>query len=77
MASEYKSKSAKVRRSMRVTLPVSVAYDLEKFQRALANVAAMVGGAGCAGDVGRTFLHAREFVVDPASLEAREATGER
>jgi len=57
---------------VRLTLPISVAYDLEKFERALANaehiIARSRGGRGTG-----THLPAREFVVDPASLQVREA----
>jgi hypothetical protein len=77
MATAHKGEAAKVSGPIRVTLPISVAYDLDKFQRALANVAAMVGCTGCTSGVEVTFLHAREFVVDPASLQVREAVGER
>jgi len=59
---------------VRVTLPISVAYDLEKFQRALANVARLVG---CTSGVDVSCLHAREFIVDPASLQVRDASGDR
>jgi hypothetical protein len=58
---------------MRVTLPVSVACDLDKFQRALANVAAIVRTMHLAGGLPRP----REFVIDPASLEAKEAAAEQ
>ena len=67
---------AKVSGPIRVTLPISVAYDLEKFQKALANIAQLVGCTGCTSGVDVTFLTAREFVVDPASLQAREAVTE-
>ena len=77
MATAHKGEAAKVSGPIRVTLPISVAYDLDKFQRALANVAAIVGCTGCTSGVEVTFLHAREFVVDPASLQVREAVGER
>jgi hypothetical protein len=76
MATAHKGEAAKVSGPIRVTLPISVAYDLDKFQRALANVATMVGCTGCTSGVD-VFLHAREFVVDPASLQVREAVGER
>jgi hypothetical protein len=58
---------------VRVTLPISVAYDLEKFQRALANLANLVGRSP-GGDV--TFLSAREFVVDPTSLQVKDGVAE-
>jgi hypothetical protein len=65
---------ARLSRPIRVTLPISVAYDLEKFQKALANVARVVG---CSSGVDVTCPHAREFIVDPASLQVREAAGDR
>ncbi|HMK21814.1 MAG TPA: hypothetical protein VK466_05735 [Terriglobales bacterium] len=56
-----------------VTLPVSVACDLAKFQRALANVAhCMRDSAQLSAALG-TFLRPREFIVDAASLQVREA----
>jgi hypothetical protein len=67
---------AKVAGPIRVTLPISVAYDLEQFQKALANIAQLVGCTGCTSGVDVTFLTAREFVVDPASLQVREAVTE-
>ncbi|MGC2197275.1 MAG: hypothetical protein WA628_21550 [Terriglobales bacterium] len=68
--------AAKPSRRIRLTLPISVAYDLDKFQQALANVAQMVGRTGCTPGVDVSVLHAREFIVDPASLQVREAAGE-
>jgi hypothetical protein len=58
---------------IRVTLPVSVACDLEKFQTALANVAAIVRAINLAGGTGTVLPRTREFVIDPASLEVKEA----
>ena len=58
---------------IRVTLPVSVASDLEKLERALANASRVVeerdGHSGWHGG----FMQVREFVIDPASLEVTEA----
>jgi hypothetical protein len=70
------ARGAKISGPVRVTLPISVAYDLEKFQRALANIAQLVGCTGCTSGVDVTFQTAREFVVDPASLQVREAVAE-
>jgi hypothetical protein len=61
----------------RVTLPVSVACDLVKFQKALANVAAMVGSERRSAAIGVALQRTREFVIDPTSLQVREAVGER
>ena len=72
MASDAKLGSFDTLHPMRITLPISVACDLEKFQRAIANVAELVGRDGWAPAVGPTVLQGREFLVDPASLQARE-----
>jgi len=61
------------RRPIRVTLPISVAFDLEKFERALANVSQLVERRNSPSEFHGDLLQAREFVVDPASLEVREA----
>ena len=58
---------------IRVTLPISVAFDLEKFERALANVSQMMESRDRQPEFHGNFLQAREFVVDPASLEVRES----
>ncbi len=46
---------AKISGAIRVTLPISVACDLDKFQRALANIAQLVGCAGRTPGVGGYF----------------------
>jgi hypothetical protein len=58
--------------SVRVTLPVSVACDLDRFEIALANVAVLVGSSHslCTS---QSRSRTREFVVDRASLEVKEA----
>lgn len=61
---------------IRVTLPVSVACDLDKFQRALANVAVVLGSVQHAPGIGVTLRRMREFVIDPASLQVTEARAE-
>jgi hypothetical protein len=61
---------------IRVTLPVSVACDLDKFQRALANVAVVLGSVQHAPGIGIAFTRTREFVIDPASLQVTEARAE-
>jgi hypothetical protein len=67
-----KSKTGMTAR-VRVTLPISVACDLAKFQRALTNVAhCMHRGGRLPGGLG-TFLRPREFIVDAVSLQVREA----
>ena len=61
---------------IRVTLPISVACDLEKFQQALANVAAMLGSVPRCTSTRISFSRTREFVIDPASLQVQEAVAE-
>ena len=62
--------------SIRLTLPVSVAYDLDRFQKALANVAAQLAATSSSSGAPAASIAAREFVVDPASLQVKEAVAE-
>jgi hypothetical protein len=73
---EQLARGARIAAPVRVTIPISVAYDLEKFQRALANLATQVGHARRCSGVEVTLLTAREFVVDPTSLQVKEAVTE-
>lgn len=63
--------------SIRLTLPISVARDLEKFQQALANVAVIVGAVHLAGGDKSLRSRTREFVIDAASLKVKEAVAEQ
>jgi hypothetical protein len=58
--------------ALRITLPVSVAYDLEKFQKALANIARAGGHPGCTSGTDLTFQLVREWSINPGSLEPEE-----
>lgn len=58
---------------IRVTLPVSVASDLEKLERALANASRVVDERDRHSGWHGGFMQVREFVIDPASLEVTEA----
>ncbi len=58
---------------IRLKLPISVAFDLEKFERALANVSQLVERGNRRSEFHGESLPAREFVVDPASLDVTEA----
>jgi hypothetical protein len=58
---------------IRLTLPVSVASDLEKLERALANAAHAVEERNRHSGWHGGFMQMRNFVIDPASLEVKEA----
>ena len=62
---------------IRITFPISVAFDLEKFERALANVSRMVERRNRQSEFHGELMQGCEFVVDPASLEVREAAYRR
>lgn len=67
------SKSGGQSSRVRISLPISVAWDLEKFQRALANVSDHMRAAGqTLSKVGK-FSRGREFTVDPCTLQVSEA----
>ena len=54
---------------IRVSIPASVAYDLDKLTRVLANLARAGGHTGCTSGRDLLFEEIREFVVNPATLE--------
>jgi hypothetical protein len=58
---------------VRLTLPISVAYDLGKFEQALANLAHAIDRTRFSG---RDHSYAREFIIDAASLQVRETVAE-
>ena len=57
---------------IRVTLPISVARDAEKFQRALANVTHRIHESGQRLPRTGMYLRAREFIVDACTLQVSE-----
>lgn len=57
---------------IRVTLPISVACDLEKFQRAMANVTHRMHESGQRSLRAGMYLRAREFIVDACTLQVSE-----
>jgi hypothetical protein len=58
---------------IRLTLPISVAADLEKLERALANAAHAVEQGNVYSEWHGGFVQMRNFVIDPASLDVKEA----
>ena len=58
---------------IRLTLPISVASDLEKLERALANASLVVEERDRHSGWQDGFMQVREFVIDAASLEVKEA----
>ena len=49
---------------VRITVPVSVAYNLEKFQKSLANIAERLGCLACFSGADCTFQLERDFLLD-------------
>jgi hypothetical protein len=62
------------KRPVRLTLPISVAYDLGKFEQALANLAHAIDRTHFSGR--ECSLYTREFIIDAASLQVRETVAE-
>lgn len=60
---------------MRVSLPASVAYDLDKLTKVLANIAKAGGHTGCTSGRDLLFEHINEFVINPATLEPQSVAG--
>jgi len=60
---------------VRITVPASVAYDLDKFQTAVANLAERLGCKPCLSGAACIFSLETEFVINPANLELEEVGG--
>lgn len=60
---------------IRVSLPASVAYDLDKLTRVLANIAKAGGHTGCTSGRDLLFEQISEFVINPATLEPQAFGG--
>ncbi len=56
-------------RTIRIHIPASVGYDLKKMQKITASVLGRLGCEGCHSGWDIRFLHERDFVVNPATLE--------
>ena len=69
---EELTRDSKMTGPVRITVPISVAFDLEKFQRALAGFA-QVRGAGRPRPVNVSLSTARERVEDPICGHVKEA----
>jgi hypothetical protein len=62
---------------VRVNVPMSVAYDLEKMRKVTASVLEKLGCGGCHSGRVLDFVHIDEFVVNPSTLEVDEFIGQR
>jgi hypothetical protein len=62
---------------VRINVPMSVAYDLEKMQKVTASVLEKLGCGGCHSGRVLDFVHIDEFVVNPSTLEVDEIIGQR
>jgi hypothetical protein len=60
---------------IRVSLPASVAYDLDKLTKVLANIARAGGHPFCTSGRDLTFEQISEFVINPATLEPQAFGG--
>ncbi len=56
-------------RTIRVHIPAGVGYDMKKMQKVTASVLGRLGCEGCHSGWDIRFLHERDFVVNPATLE--------
>jgi hypothetical protein len=51
-------------RSVRITIPAAVAYNLEAFQNSIARLVERLGCRPCFSGADCTFLHERDWVID-------------
>ena len=61
--------------TVRVAIPASVAFDLDKLTKALANIAKAGGHTGCTSGRDLLLSQISEFVINPATLEPQAVAG--
>jgi hypothetical protein len=64
-------------RPVRLSIPASVAYDLDKFQTSVANLAELLGCYKCLSGRACIFMLEDLFVVDPETLKVTGMGGGR
>lgn len=67
--------AARVTGPVRIAIPISVAYNLDKFQKALGSLAQSLGHTACFSGADCTFTNMRDWVVDPETLNVRQVEG--
>lgn len=73
---DYKRVSHYAGRKVRLTIPAEVAFDLDRFQTAVKNLAEELGCLPCLSGASCTFRLVEELVSNPAG-EVRDAIGLR
>jgi hypothetical protein len=58
---------------VRITLPVAAAANMDKFLKVIRNLGDALGCPNCFSGADCTFSLIRDYVVDPATLNVKEA----
>lgn len=72
MAKGSLSRAPAVSKTVRIHVPSEVAYDLEKMQKVTASVLGKLGCGGCHSGHVLEFIHLRDFVINPKTLDVQE-----
>ena len=70
-------KSPQLSGTVRVTIPVSVAYDLAKFKKSVASLAGKLGCGSCFSGANCLFQTERDYLVDAKKLAVQAHFGSR
>src|SRR5437763_6398176 len=74
MAEKTEMEGVRSGRSVRVTIPAAIAYDLGAFQKSLADLLGHLGCMACCSGFDITFLQERQFFINE-KLEIRSTAG--
>ncbi len=66
------SRAPALSRTVRIHVPSEVAYDLERMQKVTASVLGKLVCGGCHSGHVLEFVHLRDFVINPKTLDVQE-----
>lgn len=74
---QLESRMLQAERPVRISIPASVAYDLDKFQTSVANLAEILGCYKCLSGRACIFMLEDLFVINPETLQVHGMGGGR
>jgi hypothetical protein len=75
MANSHTAAQPRVDRTIRVVVPFDVAFALDKMQKVTSNLLGRLGCPNCHSGWDIRFIHERDFVVNPKTLDVQSLSG--
>jgi hypothetical protein len=62
-------------RPIRISIPATVAFDIDRFHKAVVNIGERLGCKGCVSGADCLFTFQRNYVINPQTLAAEAVQG--